>query len=129
MENSAVATELEMVSFHSNPKEGQCQKYSNYCTTAVISHASKVKLKILQAGLQQYMNLEFPDICKLALEKAENQRSNWQHPLNHRKSKREFQKNIYFCFFDYTKAFDYVDTTNCRRFLKRWEYQTTLPIS
>ena len=71
MENSAVASELEMVSFHSNPKEGQYQKYSNYCTIALISHASKVKLKILQAGLQQYMNLEFPDICKLGLEKAE----------------------------------------------------------
>ena len=70
MENSAVASELEMVSFHSNPKEGQYQKYSNYCTIALISHASKVKLKILQAGLQQYMNLEFPDICKLGLEKA-----------------------------------------------------------
>ena len=71
VENSAVATGLEKVSFHHNPKEGQYQKYSNYCTIALISHASKVKLKILQAGLQQYMNLEFPDICKLGLEKAE----------------------------------------------------------
>ena len=56
LENSAVATELEKVSFHSSPKEGQCQARSNYCTTALISHASKVMLKILQASLQQYVN-------------------------------------------------------------------------
>ena len=57
-----MATELEMVSFHSNPKEGQYQKYSNYCTIALISHASKVMLKILQARLQQYVNRELPDV-------------------------------------------------------------------
>ena len=56
LENSAVATELEKVSFHSNPKEGQCQKCSNYCTTVLISHASKAMLKLLQARLQQYVN-------------------------------------------------------------------------
>ena len=61
-ENSAVATGLEKVSFHSNPKERQCQRYSNYCTIALISHASKVMLKILQARLQQYMNHEIPDV-------------------------------------------------------------------
>ena len=69
MENSAVATGLEKVSFHSNPKEMQCQKCSNYHTVALISHASKVMLKILQARLQQYVNRELPD--KLDLEKAE----------------------------------------------------------
>ena len=57
LENSAVATGLEKVSFHSNPKE--C---SNYCTTALISHASKVMLQILQARLQQYVNSELPDV-------------------------------------------------------------------
>ena len=62
LENSAVATGLEKVSFHSNPKERQCQKCSNYCTVALISHASKVMLKILQARLQQYMNLALPDV-------------------------------------------------------------------
>ena len=56
LENSAVATGLEKVSFHSNPKDRQCQKCSNYCTIALISHASKVMLKILQARLQQYVN-------------------------------------------------------------------------
>ena len=63
LENSAVATGLEKVSFHSNPKES-----SNYCTIALISHTSKVMLKILQARLQQYVNFQ---MFKLVLEKAE----------------------------------------------------------
>ena len=60
--NSAVATRLEKVSFHSNPKERQCQECSNYHTIALISHASKIMLKILQARLQQYVNQELPDV-------------------------------------------------------------------
>ena len=66
LENSAVATGLEKVRFHSNPKKGNAKECSNYCTIALISHASKVLLKILQARLQQYVNRELP-----ALEKAE----------------------------------------------------------
>ena len=62
LENSAVVTGLGKVSFHSNPKEGNAKKCSNYCTIAVTSHASKVMLKILQARLQQYVNLELPDV-------------------------------------------------------------------
>ena len=62
LENSAAATGLEKVNFHSNPKEGQCQECSNYCTIALISHASKVMLKILQARFQQYMSCELPDV-------------------------------------------------------------------
>ena len=62
LENSAVATGLEKVSFHSNPKERQCQECSNYRKIAVISHTSKVMLKILQVRLQQYVNLEIPDV-------------------------------------------------------------------
>ena len=61
LETSAVATGLEKVSFHSNPKERQCQKCSTYGTIALISQASKVTLKILQARFQQYMNCELPD--------------------------------------------------------------------
>ena len=61
LEISAVATGLEKVSFHSNPKERQCQRMSNYRTMALILHASKVMVKILQARLQQYMNRELPD--------------------------------------------------------------------
>ena len=62
LEKSAVATGLDKVSFHSNPKERQYKEYSDYCTTALISHASKVMLKILQARFQQYMNQELPDV-------------------------------------------------------------------
>ena len=62
LENSAVATGLEKVSFHFSPKERQCQECSNYRTVALISHASEVMLKILQASLQHYMNHELPDI-------------------------------------------------------------------
>ena len=62
LENSAVAIGLEKVSFHSNPKERQCQRCSKYYTIALISHASRVMLKILQARLQQYMNRELPHV-------------------------------------------------------------------
>ena len=62
LENSAVATGLEKVSFHSNPKKGIAKECSNYRTIALISHASKVMLKILQARLQKYMNCELPDV-------------------------------------------------------------------
>ena len=62
LEHSAVATGLERVSFHFIPKERPCQECSNYCTIALISHASKVMLKILQARLQQYVNRELPDV-------------------------------------------------------------------
>ena len=62
LENSAVATGLEKVSFHSNPKERQSKECSNYHTMALISHASQAVLKILQARLQQYMNGELPDV-------------------------------------------------------------------
>ena len=62
LENSAVATGLKKVSFHSNPKKGNAKQCSNYCTIVLISHASKVKLKILQARLQQYVNWELPGV-------------------------------------------------------------------
>ena len=62
LEDSAVATELEKVSFHSNQKKGSAKECSNYCTIALISHASKVMLKILEDRLQQYVNHELPDV-------------------------------------------------------------------
>ena len=62
LENSAVATGLEKISFHPNPKEGNAKECSNYCTIVLISHASKVMLKILQGRLQQYVNHELPDV-------------------------------------------------------------------
>ena len=70
LENSAMATGLEKVSFHPNPKKGNAKECSNYHTIALISHASKAVLKVIQARLQRYVNCEFPDF-KLDLEKAE----------------------------------------------------------
>ena len=69
------------------PKKVNAKEYSNYCPTALISHSSKVMLKILQAKLQQYLNQNF-QMYKLNLERQRNQRSNCQHPLDHRKSKK-----------------------------------------
>ena len=95
LENSAMATGLEKVSFHSNPKEGQCQTMFKLPHIALISHASKVTLKILQARLHQYENFQ---MYKLGLEKAEEQRSNCQHLLDHRESKGIPEKHILHMF-------------------------------
>ena len=117
LENSAVAMGLEKVSFHSNLKERQCQKCSNYHTIALISHTSKVMLKILQARLQQYMNHELLDV-QAGFRKGRGTR---HQTVNIRwiiEKANEFQKNIYFCFINYAKAFDCVDH-NCGKFFKR----------
>ena len=108
LENSAVAAGLEKVSFHSNPKERQCQKCSNNRTIALISHASKVMLKILQARLQQYMNHELPDV-QAGFRKGGRTRDQIANIRWIMEKAREFQKNIYFCLIDYAKAFDCVD--------------------
>ena len=120
LENSVVATGLEKVSFHSNPKEGQCQECSNYWAIPLISHTSKVMLKILRARFQQYMNCELPDDFRKG-RGTRNQSANIRWIIE---KAREFQKNIYFCLIDYATAFVWI-TTNCGKFLKKWEYQTT----
>ena len=107
LENSAVATGLEKVSFHSNPK-GNAKECSNYHTIALISHASKVMLKILQARLQQYMNCEIPDV-QAGFRKARGTRDQIANIRWIIKKAREFKRNIYFCFIDYAKAFDCAD--------------------
>ena len=120
LENSAVATGLEKVSFHSNPKERQCQrifKLLNYCTSALISHASKVMLKILQARLQQYVNHELPNV-QAGCRKGRGNRDQIANINGSSNKAREFQKNIYFCFIDYAKAFDYVDHKKLWKLLK-----------
>ena len=122
LENSAVASGLEKVSFHSSAKE--C---SNYHTIALISHASKVMLKILQARLQQYMNRELP-VVQAGFRKGRGTRDQIANIHWIIKKAREFQKNIYFCFIDYVKAFDCVDHNKLWKIL-RWEYQTTWPAS
>ena len=118
LENSAVATGLEKVSFHVNPKERQCQECSNYCTVALISHASKVMLKILKARHQQYVNCEFPDLqagFRKCFRGTRGQIANIHWIIE---KAREFQKNVYFCFIDYAKAFDCVDHNKLWKILK-----------
>ena len=126
MENSAVATGLEKVSFHSNPKERNTKECSNYGTIALISHASKVVLKILQARLQQYMNCELPDV-QAGFRKGRGTRDQIANIWWIIKKAREFQENIYFCFIDYAKAFDCVDHNKLWKILQEMEYQTTWP--
>ena len=84
-------------------------------------------LKILQARLQQYVNLELPDV-QVGFRKGRETRDQIAKIWWIIKKAREFQKSIYFCFTDYVKAFDWI-TTNYRKFWKRWEYQTTWPAS
>ena len=108
LENSAVATGLEKVSFHSNPKEGQCKEHSNYGTIALISHTSKVMLKILQARLQQYTNCEL-SVVQAGFRKGRGTRDQIANIYWIIEKAREFQKIIYFCFVDYLEAFGCVD--------------------
>ena len=108
LENSAVATGLEKVSFLSNTKERQCKECSNYHTIALTSHASKVMLKILQARLQQYMNRKPLDV-QADFRKGRGTRGQIANICWIMEKAREFQKNIYFCFTDYPKALDCVD--------------------
>ena len=113
-----MATGLEKVSFHSDPKERQCQRMSNYHTIALISHASKVMLKILEARLQQYVNCELADV-QAGFRKGRGPKD--QIPNIHWiiKKGREFQKYIYFCFVDYVKAFDCMDRNKLWKILER----------
>ena len=104
----------------------------NYHAIALISHASKVILKIFQASLQKYLNHELPDV-QAGFRKGRRTRNQIANIHWMMEKAKEFQKNIYFCFIDYAKAFDYVDHNKskkqrrkfCGKFWKRWEYQTT----
>ena len=89
-------------------KKGNTKECSDYHTVAFISHASQVMLKILQARLQQYMNRELPDV-QAVFRKGRGTRDQIANIRSIIKKAREFQKNIYFCFIDYAKAFDCVD--------------------
>ena len=93
------------------PKKGNAKECSNYCTIAPISHASKVMLKILQARLQQYVNRELPDV-QAGCRKGRGTRDQIANIHWIMEKAREFQKNIYFCFIDYAKAFDSWITIN-----------------
>ena len=114
LENSAVATGLEKVSFHSNPKESQCQRIFKLPHNAVISHANKVMLKILKARLQQCVNRELPDV-QAGLIKGRGTRDQIANICCIPEKAREFQKSIYFCFIDYAKVF------HCVNRIKLWK--------
>ena len=125
LENSEVATGLEKVSVHSNPKERQCQRMLKlpYNCTHFTSWQSNAQKSPSQA--QQYVNHELPDVqTGFRGRGTRDQIANILWIIN---KARELQKNIYFCFIDYAKAFDCVDHNKLWKFLKRWEYQPTWP--
>ena len=129
LENWAVATELEKVSFDSNPKERQCQRMFKLPHNCTHLHASKVMLRILQARLQQYVNRELPDVQACFRKGKRNQRSNCQHPLDHRKSKKVPEKKSIPALLTMAKPLTVWITITCGKVWKRWKYQTTWPAS
>ena len=106
------------------PKKGNAKECSNYCTVALISHTSKVMLKIVQDRLQQYVNHELPDVQD-GFRKGRGTRDQTANICWIIQKAREFQKNIHFCFTKYAKAFDCVDHNKLWKILKISEYQTT----
>ena len=118
LDNSAVATGLEKVRFYSNPKES-----SSYHTIALISHASKVMLKILQARLQQYMNRELP-VVQAGFRKGRETRYKLPTSVGSPKKQESFRKISTSALLTMPKPLTVWITTNSGKFFKRWEYQT-----
>ena len=115
LENSAVATGLEKVSFHSNPKEVNAKECSNYPTIAFISHASKVMLKILQARLQKYINHELPDV-QAGLEKAEEPEIKLPTSAGSSKKQESSRKTSISALLTMPKSLTVWITINCGKF-------------
>ena len=129
LENLAVVTKLEMSILIPIPKKGYAKECSNYHTIVLISHASKVMLKILQARLQQYVNHELPD-AQAGFRKSRGTRDQIANIHWIMEKAREFQKIISFCFIDFfllywPKPLTVWITINCGKFFKRWDYQVT----
>ena len=114
LENSAVATGLEKISFHSNHK-GNAKECSNYRTIALISHASKVMLKILQGRLQQYVNHEPPDV-QAGFREGRRTRDQIANICLIVEKAREFQKTFTFALLTMPKSLTAWITTNCGKF-------------
>ena len=112
-----MATGQEKSVFIPIPKKGKAKECSNYRTIALISHASKVMLRILQARLQQYVNRELPDV-QAGFRKGRGTRDQIANIRWIIEKAREFQKNIYFCFIDYAKTFDCVDHNKLWKILR-----------
>ena len=129
LENSAVATGLEKSVFISIPKKGNAKECSDYRTIAFISHASKIILKILQVRLPQHVNQEVLDV-QAGFRKGRGTRDQIANILWITVKARGFQKNpSTSALLSMLKTLTVWITTNCGKFLKRWEYQTTLPAS
>ena len=122
VENSTVATGLERSVFIPIPKKGNAKKCSNYHTVALISHASKVMLKILQARLQQYVNFQ---MFKLVLEKVEEPENKLPTSAGSSKKQESSRKTSLSAFLTTPKPLTVWITINCGQFFNRWEYQTT----
>ena len=123
-EHSAMATGLENVSFIPIPKKDNAKECSNYHTSALISHSSKVMLKIPQARLQQYKNHELPDV-QVGFRKGRGTSNQIAKICWITEKAREFQKNVYFSFIDYAKTFDYVDHSKLWKILKEMRIPDT----
>ena len=108
------------------PKKGSAKECSDYQKIALISHASQVMLKILQARLKQHLNWELPDV-QAGLEKAKEPEIKSPTFTESQKKTREFQKNIYFCLIDYVKAFDCMDHNKLWKILKEMGITNILP--
>ena len=124
---SAVATRLEKVTFIPIPKKSNAKECSTYHTIALISQASKVMLKILKVRLQQYT--ENFQMFKMDLEKAEEPEIKLPTSVELQKKQENSRKTTISASLTTLKLLTVWITTNCRKFLKRWEYQTTLPAS
>ena len=120
LENSAVAQDWKRSVFIPIPKKGSAKECSNYCTTVLISCASKVMLRILQARLQQYVNRELP-YMQAGFRKSRRTRDQIANIHCIIEKARGFWKNIYFCFIDYAKTFDCVDHNKLWKVLKEME--------
>ena len=128
LENSAVATGLEKVNFHSNSKERQCQRMLKLPHNCAHSHASKVMLKILQARLQHTWTMNF-QMFKLDSENAEEQEIKLLTSAGSWKNEESSRKTSTSALLTMPKPLTVWITINCRNFWKRWEYQTTWPAS
>ena len=118
LENSAVATDRKRSVFIPILKKGSAKECSNYCTIALISHTSKVMLKILQVGVQQYVNCEIPDV-QAGFRKGRGARDQIANICWIIEKAREFQKNIYFALLTMLKSLTVWVTTNCGKFFKK----------
>ena len=116
-ENSSVVTGLEKFCFIPIPKKGNTKESSNYWTIVLISHTSKVMLKILQARLQQYVNCELLNV-QAGFRKGRGTRDQITNTYWIAEKAREFQRHICFCFIDYAKAFDCVDHNKLWKILR-----------